>query len=113
MGRLMSLVELPSNTGKVIALDPHAVTAVVPYRGPIAGRGAQVFDMCTLWLHDRSIFVCAWSVEQTLDCLNAARLRDAALFAAGYQAGIADDRMTDDVGAAWERYLESRKPVVS
>lgn len=104
----MSLIELPSNKGGIIAVDPHAVSALVPYRGAIAGRGAQLYDMCLVWLHDRSIFVCAWSVEQVSAVLNGARHGEAALFAAGYHAGIADDRMTDDVETAWKTYLEAR-----
>lgn len=102
------LIELPSNQGGIIALDPHQVTAVQPYRSTIAGRGAQVYDMAAVWLQNRSIFVTAWSAEQVLDVLNKARHNDAGLFAAGYRAGIADDRMTQDIEAAWREYLAGR-----
>lgn len=104
----MSLIELPSNTGSVIGVDPHAVTAVAPYRGPRAGYLGQVFDMSTVWLHDRSLFICLWTPEHVLDVLNTARRTEAELFAAGYHAGIANDRMTADVGLSWKTYLEER-----
>ena len=106
---MTKLVELPSNIGGIIAVDPHAVTAVAPYRGPIAGHGSQVFDMCTVWLNDRSIFVSAWSVETVLEALNGVRHGEAAIFAAGYRAGIDDDRMIADVEMAWKRYLTGRE----
>jgi hypothetical protein len=108
----VSLIELPSNQGSIIALDPHAVSAVQPYRGPIAGRGAQVFDLSTVWLHNRSIFVCAWSVEQVLDVLNTARHGEAALYAAGFREGVAAGQSGDAgeqiLAASWIGYLEGR-----
>lgn len=104
----MSLIELPSNTGQVYGVDPHHVTAVAPYHSTLPGKGGQIFPMSIVWLQDRSLFVCAWSTEQTLEVLNAARHGEAALFAAGYRAGIADDRMIDDVELAWTTYLEAR-----
>jgi hypothetical protein len=104
----MSLVELPSNNGTVFAVDPHAVTAVQPYRSTIAGSGSALRDMCTVWLGDRSIFVCAWTTETTVGVLNAARHAETAVFAAGYAAGIAADRIGTDVRSAWLAYLKER-----
>jgi hypothetical protein len=108
----VKLIELPNTTGGVFAVDPHAVSAVQPYRSTIAGRGTQVFDMCAVWLHNRSIFVCAWSPEQVIDILTEARQADADLFAAGYAAAAEGvySLLTppQDVAAAWKAYLEAR-----
>jgi hypothetical protein len=108
----VSLVELPSNQGGIIAIDPHAVSAVQPYRSTIAGRGSQVYDMSAIWLHNRSIYVSAWAVEQVLDVLNTARQSDAELFAAGYREGVTDalagSSGEEILRAAWMSYLDGR-----
>jgi len=104
----VTLVELPGNAGRVFAVDPHAVTAVAPCRSTLAGRGMQTFDMSAVWMHDRQVIVCAWSVESTLAALNAVRRGEADAFAAGYTAGILEDESIDDVEGAWTAYLETR-----
>lgn len=113
----MTLVELPSNQGGIFAVDPHHVTAVQPYRSTIAGRGAQVYDMCAVWLHNRSIFVSAWSVEQVLDVLNTARQGDAGLYAAGFrdgtEAALAGSSGEQILEAAWIAHLAARTEAAS
>lgn len=85
----MTLVELPSNDGKIIAVNPHHVTAVQPYQGFVLGREGQQ-DMSVVWTkgteQGTNLYVCAWSVSATLDHLNAAKRDDALAFAAGYRA---------------------------
>lgn len=85
----MSLIELPSNTGKVFAVNPHHVTAVTPYRSTMAGRVGQ-HDMCVLRLSGdtTALYVCAWPVEDTLDVLNTARRGEAAAYEAGYREAL-------------------------
>lgn len=83
----MSLVELPSNTGKVIAVNPHHVTSVTPYRSTMAGRvGMQ--DMCILRMagDTTALYVCAWGIEETLDALRRGRDQEGEAFAAGFMA---------------------------
>lgn len=83
----MSLIELPSNTGKVFAVNPHHVTSVTPYRSTMAGRvGMQ--DMCILRLagDTTALYVCAWSIEDTLDVLRRGRDQEGEAFAAGFRA---------------------------
>jgi hypothetical protein len=101
------LIELPSNTGTLIAVDPHSVTAVQAYRGTLPGRGSELFDMSAVWVDRRNIYVCAWSVEQALAVLNAARQSDADVFAAGFRAGSAWE--ATDVEAAWITHLASTR----
>lgn len=45
----MSLLELPSNDGKIIAVNPHHVTAVQPYSGYVAGQEGKR-DMAVVWV---------------------------------------------------------------
>lgn len=108
----MSMIELPGNQGGVFAVDAHAVSAVQPYRSTIAGRGSQVFDMSAVWLHNRSIFVSAWGVEEVLAVLNAARQADADLYAAGFrdgtEAALAGSSGEEILRAAWIAYLGGR-----
>lgn len=83
----MSLIELPSNTGKVFAVNPHHVTSVTPYRSTMAGRVGMV-DMCILRLagDTTALYVCAWSLEDTLEVLNMSRRAEMDAFQAGFAA---------------------------
>lgn len=89
----MSLVELPSTDGTTIAVNPHHVTAVQPYNGRLPGReGMQ--SMCAVWVardQGTNLYVCTWSLEQTLDVLNTAKRDDFAAFEAGYMAAAVGD----------------------
>lgn len=110
----MSLVELPTNTGGLVAVNPHAVTGVQPYTGTLPGTGQELHPMSAVWVHDRNIFVCAWSVENTLAALNTAKHSDAEIFAAGFRAGLAleGDYDPECVREAWDGYLRERKEFV-
>lgn len=84
----MSLLELPSNDGKIIAVNPHHVTAVQPYFGFISGKEGKQ-EMCVIWVardQGTNLYVCAWTIEATMDALNAARRDDFNAFAAGWAA---------------------------
>lgn len=84
----MSLIELPSNTGKVFAVNPHHVTAVQPYSSTLAGR-VGMHDMSAVWVRrdqGTNIFVCAWTPEQVLDALSTGRDVEGDAFAAGFRA---------------------------
>lgn len=85
----MTLLEFPGNQGQIFAVDPCHVTAVRPYRSTLPGRGAQLFDMTIVWLDERTVFVCSWSVEQTLNAVNTAvREPQLAAFEAGWAAAV-------------------------
>ena len=108
----MSLIELPSNEGKIIAVNPHHVTAVQPYFGLIAGKEGKQ-EMCVVWVardQGTNLYVCAWTIEATLDALNAARRDDFEAFKNGWYAGgapISPERI-------WEAFCEWQgKEVVS
>jgi hypothetical protein len=85
----MSLVELPANTGKVFAVNPHHVTAVAPYSGQLAGKSGM-HDISAVYVRNpqgpTAVYICAWSVEDTLDALNTARTVDMEAFQAGFRA---------------------------
>jgi hypothetical protein len=108
----MSLIKLPGNNGCVFAVDAHTVTGVQPYRSTLPGKGTQVFDMCAVWTNNREIFVCAWSVETTIDRLNKARQADADLFAAGYRA-VLPDAEPEALSVAWKQFLAQRREIAS
>lgn len=82
----MTLIEMPGNRGQIFAIDPYHVTGVNGFKGTLPGRGGQLFDMTTVWIDNRSIFVCSWKVEHVLQVLNAARQPLAKAFEAGYRA---------------------------
>lgn len=103
----MTLIEFPGNRGQIFAVDPHHVTAVQAYRSTLSGRGGQLFDMTTVWLDNRSIFACSWSVDHVLQVLNAARQPLARAFEAGYTEGICADRMTADLPSAFNAWLKA------
>lgn len=83
----MTLIEMPGNTGKIFAIDPARVTGLAPYRSTLPGRGGQLFDMTIVWLDNRTLFVCCWTVEHVLSTVNAARQPLESAFRAGYSAG--------------------------
>jgi hypothetical protein len=88
----MSLVELPSNNGQIIAVNPHHVTAVQPYEGTMAGK-VGTHPMSVIWVardQGTNLYVCAWSIQDTLEALNEAKRADAAAFQAGYNAARSD-----------------------
>lgn len=87
---MTQLFEMPSNAGRIQAIDPHHVTGVQSYRSTLPGRGSQLFDMSVVWIGNRNLFVCSWSVEDTVKALNAARRADAGLFREGYLRGMED-----------------------
>lgn len=91
----MTLIELPGNKGQVFAVDPAQVTALAPYRSTLPGKGNQLFDMTTVWVEKRAIFVCSWSYEHTLQVLNAAREPLFTAFEAGWREGMRDQRDAD------------------
>lgn len=107
---MSQLIELPGNQGKVFAVDPHRVTGVAPYEGPLSGR-TGVYEMSIVWLDNRTLFVCAWPFLQTLDFLNGARGSDAEVFAAGYEAAVEahvfGEKSLSEGGCAeaWKTYL--------
>lgn len=84
----MSLVELPSNDGKIIAVNPHHVTAVQAYEGYVAGQEGRR-SMSVVWVardQGTNLYICAWSIEQTMDALNTARRDDFEAFKNGWIA---------------------------
>lgn len=90
----VSLLELPSNDGKIIAVNPHHVTAVQPYEGHVAGQQGRR-PMCVIWVardQGTNLFVCAWSIEQTLDVLNTAKRDDFEAFRNGWLAAHDPER---------------------
>ena len=84
---MTELLSLPGNKGQIFAVDPHKVSAVQPYEGELAGRVGK-HPLCVVWVEDHNLFVCAWPMEQTLAALNEKRASDAALFGAGFWAGV-------------------------
>lgn len=106
----MSLVELPSNTGKIIAINPHHVSAVQAYSGYCSGVVGKK-DMSAIWVNGHNIYVCAWDVETVTEFLNKARHDEAALFAAGWNAYALSRAMApsyeDPTGLeiAWMNYV--------
>jgi hypothetical protein len=102
----MTLIELPGNQGQVFAVDPAHVTALAPYRSTLAGRGAQLFDMTIVWIDNRTLFVCSWSIEHTSSVLNTARSNMPLYlaFEAGYREGGGTASLTDiaDAFRTWK-----------
>ena len=84
----MTLIEMPGNRGQIFAIDPLHVTAVNGFKGTLPGRGGQLFDMTTVWIDNRTVFVCPWKVEHVLQVLNAARQPLKSAFEAGYGAAV-------------------------
>lgn len=80
----MTLVELPSREGKLIAVNPHRVSGVQPYFGYRVGS-PQKEEMSVIWVDGHNIYICAWTVEAALEVLNAAKRADARAFEAGYR----------------------------
>ena len=103
----MSLVELPSNDGKIIAVNPHHVTAVQQYEGYVAGQEGRR-QMAVVWVardQGTNLYVCAWSIEQTLDALNAAKRDDFEAFKSGWLASAPLDR-TIKPELIWSAFCE-------
>lgn len=82
------LVDFPGNDGKIFSIDPSHVTAVKPYRSTLPGRGAQLFDMTSVWMDNHAIFVCSWSIDHVRQVIDDAQDSLKAAFEAGYRAGI-------------------------
>lgn len=103
----MSLIELPSNTGKVFAVNPHHVTAVQPYSSTLAGR-VGTHDMSAVWVRrdqGTNIFVCAWTPEQVLDALNTGKRADYAAWEAAYREALGPT-VTVNVERMERKFLE-------
>ena len=101
----MSLVELPSNDGKLIAVNPHHVTSCRVYTGTLAGRTVPV-EMTVLTVDNHTVYICSWPIEHTLEALNAAKRDDFIAFEAGYHAAIrhaarGHEDMSSDTRAAF------------
>jgi hypothetical protein len=105
----MSLIELPSNNGKVFAVNPHHVSAVAPYSGTLAGR-VGLHDMCVVYVRNpggpTGIYISAWSVTDTLDALNIGRHSDYAAFHAGYTAAQGMGALSPDNAEVTESFRQ-------
>lgn len=120
---MTQLVELPSNNGQIFAVDPHTVTGIQHHRGTLPGRGIETFDMCAVWakpLEDGAttqVFICAWTVHDTVAYLNNHRQAQANLFGAGYRRGAEDAAGTSGADEqslrdAWHVHLRSVRETV-
>lgn len=104
----MALLELPSNDGKIIAVNPHHVTAVQPYFGFISGKEGKQ-EMCVIWVardQGTNLYVCAWTIEATMDALNAARRDDFNAFEAGFRAVARHLQVEADPTRIWAAFCE-------
>lgn len=109
---MTQLFEMPSNAGRIQAIDPHHVTGVQSYRSTLPGRGTQLFDMSVVWIGNRNLFVCSWSVEDTVAALNASRRAEAGLYAAGFRDGV-EAALAGNAGeqileAQWQAHLANQ-----
>lgn len=106
----MSMVELPSRDGKIIAVNPHRVSGVQSYSGYMQDADGKVVgnkqDMSVVWVNNHTLYVCIWPPTVTLDALNEGKHRDAAAFTAGYLAAQAGGFVSDsEIAEAFHTWM--------